>query len=229
MTPLALIGTLAVALISASSVLGSLDSDRQEMLDQHNQLRAAHNADPLTLDAGLNTLAQSWAEHLFKNNLFMHNDDRQGTGENIASCSGMPESHFNQICPATQASQAWYDEVEIYKNQPGSLDGSKGAVGHFTQLVWKGSQKVGFGVASGLSNGMYKKITVANYSPAGNLNMESAICANVELADGAGNGCATSSVCADKNHNGYCSDGFKFACNDSRYAWFRVDCQKLCG
>ena len=52
------------------------------------------------------------------------------------------------------------------------------------QLVWKGSKKVGFGVASGKVNGMYKKITVANYSPAGNMNIESSICANVDLADG---------------------------------------------
>ena len=52
-------------------------------------------------------------------------------------------------------------------------------------MVWKETDKVGFGVASALqSDGFYKKITVANYSPRGNMNSKSAICANVELADG---------------------------------------------
>jgi len=39
-------------------------------------------------------------------------------------------------------------------------------VGHFTQLVWRNSKRVGFGFAkTGNSKGM---IVVANYDPAGN-------------------------------------------------------------
>ena len=171
------------------------------MLKQHNKLRARHNAKALVLDKKLNALAQKWAEHLLKNDMFDHSPkgNRPGIGENLASCSAYPETHFNKKCPTTDASQEWYDEVEIYKNQPGSLkkpcsgDCSKCCVGHFTQLVWKESKRVGFGVAIGKVGKWYKKITVANYSPSGNSVLigheRESICNNVEFAHGAGNRC----------------------------------------
>ena len=50
-------------------------------------------------------------------------------------------------------------------------------------MVWKGSKKVGFGIAID-SEG--KRFTVANYYPPGNMNTQerSSMCGNVELADG---------------------------------------------
>jgi hypothetical protein len=43
------------------------------------------------------------------------------------------------------ATSAWYDEIKLYNwSKPGFSSGT----GHFTQVVWKGSQKVGFGFAS---------------------------------------------------------------------------------
>ena len=58
-----------------------------------------------------------------------------------------------------------YSEVTNYnfKKHEG-----KGTVGHFTQVVWKTSQKVGMGVAKKTKNGMNKVYVVARYSPAGN-------------------------------------------------------------
>lgn len=46
----------------------------------------------------LNTLAQGWAEELKDQNKFEHNENRRGTGENIAACSAGPESYFKQVC-----------------------------------------------------------------------------------------------------------------------------------
>jgi hypothetical protein len=34
--------------------------------------------------------------------------------------------------------------------------------------------------------------------------------------------------CTDKNARGYCSPKNKLACKDSRYPWFKDDCNKLC-
>ena len=58
-----------------------------------------------------------------------------------------------------------YDEIARYdfRNHRGN-----GTVGHFTQVVWKGSQRVGMGVAKVTRNGMNKVYVVARYSPAGN-------------------------------------------------------------
>ena len=49
-------------------------------------------------------------------------------------------------------------------------------------MVWKGSQKVGFGIATG-SDGMTR--VVAQYQPCGNMNFNSAsgAAANVDMAD----------------------------------------------
>ena len=67
-------------------------------------------------------------------------------------------------------------------------------IGIILQLVWKESRRVGFGVAIGkvgkFASGRdkYKKITVANYSPAGNSVLigheRESICKNVEFAYG---------------------------------------------
>lgn len=56
----------------------------------------------------------------------------------------------------------WYDEVKTYDyNKPGfSLQ-----TGHFTQVVWKGSTKLGFGSAK---VGDYTA-NVGLYSPPGNM------------------------------------------------------------
>ena len=40
--------------------------------------------------------------------------------------------------------------------------------GHFTQLVWKSTKTVGFGVSLGTSSGFNCVYLVANYAPPGN-------------------------------------------------------------
>lgn len=55
----------------------------------------------------------------------------------------------------------WYDEVQKYDyNKPGF----SAETGHFTQVVWKNSNKLGFGYAN--VNGY--TASVALYSPPGN-------------------------------------------------------------
>ena len=58
---------------------------------------------------------------------------------------------------------SWYEEIKDYNfNNPRQ---KTGVVGHFTQLVWKGSEQVGIGCAQS-SDGAY--YVTANYYPAGN-------------------------------------------------------------
>lgn len=57
----------------------------------------------------------------------------------------------------------WYDEVRLYnfRNQGFSMN-----TAHFTQLVWKNSKEVGFGLAQA-NDGVY--YFVASYFPGGNM------------------------------------------------------------
>jgi len=206
----------------------SLDSDRQALLELHNEYRATHGAPALRLDSTLNDDAQAYAEKLLRGQASGHDTaelNAKSQGENLFwgwGSRGPPET--------LQAGQSWYDEVELYDfDNPGFSS----ATGHFTQLVWKASTKVGFGVAS---DGNQKHV-VARYTPRGNSgNSAQQYEANVLPArstgtdGGSGSGSGGSSTCVDINANGFCQDQFKWACNDGRYSsWFVPDCQKLCG
>jgi hypothetical protein len=58
---------------------------------------------------------------------------------------------------------SWYDEIKLYNfNRPGFAM----ATGHFTQVVWKGSQKLGIGF--GVTSDGKSVYIVAQYSPPGN-------------------------------------------------------------
>ena len=63
-----------------------------------------------------------------------------------------------------QTTDDWYKEIKLYNfNQPGFSM----STGHFTQVVWKGSQKLGLGYAlTGDGKTLY---VVAQYSPPGNI------------------------------------------------------------
>ena len=63
----------------------------------------------------------------------------------------------------SKATQSWYDEIKDYNfGKPGFSM----ATGHFTQVVWKGSNRLGVGIA--FANGNRKAVVVTNYSPPGN-------------------------------------------------------------
>lgn len=55
----------------------------------------------------------------------------------------------------------WYNEISLYNFAKGEFSS---ATGHFTQLVWKSSTKLGLGLAY---NGI-KYYVVANYQAPGN-------------------------------------------------------------
>jgi uncharacterized protein YkwD len=120
------------------------------VLDLHNKLRAIHGAAPLTWSARLSNTAQAWAKQCTLSH--SHNE----FGENLAW--GTKGAYT-----ATFFVQAWYDEVVHYDYARGEAkDGD--VIGHFTQLVWAGSTRVGCGLAQ---CGEWDYL-VCNYSPPGN-------------------------------------------------------------
>ena len=132
----------------------------ESALNMHNQYRAQHGAEPLTISQDLNKIAQDYANHIAKINQMVHSENKykgEILGENIYWCSGRP------IEGAAMTTE-WYDEIKDYNfNSPGFKNGT----GHFTQVVWKESKQVGFGYAQSSDGGYFG---VANYFPAGNMN-----------------------------------------------------------
>ncbi|XP_041793673.1 Golgi-associated plant pathogenesis-related protein 1-like [Chelmon rostratus] len=131
-------------------------SFQQEFLKAHNDYRAKHNAPPMTLSSELNATAQRWADHLLASNSMGHSNTDDG--ENV----------YNMFSSATikltgkEAVDSWYSEIKDYSwSRPGNSD----ETGHFTQVVWKESTKLGVGMAT---NGN-KAFVVGQYRPAGNM------------------------------------------------------------
>ena len=154
---------------------------RQEMLDAHNYYRARHCVPPLVNDTNLTVAAQNYSDYLIRTNKFVHSGVDEG--ENLAAYSNTGgitgytgKNHFCQAFELKLISlytigqwptDRWYNEVSLYNyNQPGFTT----ATGHFTQLVWKDSTRLGVGISYNVNR--TRVVVVARYSPPGNYEGE---------------------------------------------------------
>ncbi|KAM4523075.1 GLIPR1-like protein 1 [Fundulus diaphanus] len=152
----------------------------QEFIDEcvreHNQARsavlpAASDMLYMSWDEALAVTARAWARRCdFRHNIYLK-DVRQvhptfpSVGENI--WTGYPPSIFN----IKGAIQSWVDEKKVYNYQDNSCTG---VCGHYTQVVWAKSYKVGCAVQvcpDGVKNfdPHQGAIFVCNYAPGGNM------------------------------------------------------------
>lgn len=131
---------------------------QEEALKAHNEYRQKHHSPILTLNNDLNRIAQNYANKISKINSLDHsNNEYKGEplGENIYMCQGMEPT-------GTDMTKAWYDEINKYIfNSKKFISGT----GHFTQIVWKNTKEVGFGIAKSNDGSFF---CVANYFPCGN-------------------------------------------------------------
>lgn len=145
-----------------------------DCLVEINKYRKQHDALPLRWNAGLQYNAQNWADHLAQNGA-LENDfegiEKLNQGEAVAYLSP-PEKKCRTFppkrdCYACRTSiETWYNESKYYNYKTGySVDGQRQVL-HFTQLVWKGTVKVG--IATAVSR-RYGVITVARFHPRGNI------------------------------------------------------------
>lgn len=127
---------------------------KNESLNAHNKYRKDHGAPPLKWSSKLQNNAQKWANELAKKQSLQH-ANQQEEGENLSYVMG-------KELTAQYACDMWYNEIKDYNyNRPGFSS----ATGHFTQVVWVGSEELG--VAKAVSpNG--KQYIVARYYPPGN-------------------------------------------------------------
>ena len=150
---------LAPLLTGTSSASGSFE---QRVLAAHNAERAKLGIAPLRWDPALAGSAQRWADRLAASGRFEHapENPRAPEGENLwAGTRGYfaPEAMVD----------AWVREKRYF--QPGvfpdnSTTGRVEDVGHYTQLVWRGTGEVGCARAASAR----EDILVCRYADAGN-------------------------------------------------------------
>ncbi|XP_048338872.1 serotriflin-like [Sphaerodactylus townsendi] len=154
--------------LSQPDALGTISADQlMEIIDLHNALR--RNVDPpaknmlkMSWNEEAAANAQAWADECTLN----HSPKarrvvgRNQCGENLFMSSG-PSNWTNAII-------SWYNENKFFKHGVGATP--EGAViGHYTQMAWYSTYKMGCGSAYCPNQPTFKYYYVCHYCPAGNI------------------------------------------------------------
>lgn len=160
-------GARIAALLAAGTLLvgASLPGLEQSLLYPHNSERARAALPPMQWDAGLAADAREWARYLAATGQFEHfeefSDDPNAQGENLWMGT---RSAFS---PETMVGH-WIEEKKDFK--PGvfpdnSRTGDLADVGHYTQIMWRDTSRVGCAIAADAEN----EYLVCRYSATGNV------------------------------------------------------------
>ncbi len=125
----------------------------------HNIARSELDLPPLAWSPELAAFAAAWADTLQRGGCDLQHRPRSGPdaqryGENIFSGSGFAPT-------AAQVVDAWVAERKDYDAKTGRC---RGVCGHYTQVVWRKSQRVGCAMAACGET----EVWVCNYDPPGN-------------------------------------------------------------
>jgi hypothetical protein len=158
----------AAALALAAPVLiggtGRLTSLDERLLAAHNRERTGAGIPALAWDPVLAAEAASWGRQLAASGEFEHAPDRGGEdpqGENL--WAGTPGAYAPE-----EMVDGWIEEKKHFR--PGrfpdnSATGDFADVGHYTQLMWRESDRVGCALAAGKD----EEVLVCRYRTAGNV------------------------------------------------------------
>ncbi|WEK44533.1 MAG: CAP domain-containing protein [Candidatus Sphingomonas colombiensis] len=134
------------------------------MLRGHNEERATLGLPPLIWDENLVTAARVYATEMAQTGRFAHAEQPQGPGrqgENL--WTGTREAYrFDEMLGH------WLSERRFYVNTttPGfSNTGRWQDASHYSQIVWRGTQRIGCAMASNHAN----DFLACRYSPPGNV------------------------------------------------------------
>jgi hypothetical protein len=134
----------------------------QRLLDTHNAERERVGVPALQWDAKLAGEAQAWAREMARRQKMTHADPaaRRGAGENLWMGT---KGYYT----AEEMIDTFVEEKRFFRRgtfPDVSTTGQWRDVGHYTQLIWRGTEKVGCAVAAGGGQDWL----VCRYWPAGN-------------------------------------------------------------
>lgn len=144
-------------------------AQRDSVLREHNRVRADVGVGPLEWSAEIADYAQAWADHLAATSCELHHrselrrQDGKNYGENLAA-QGF--SGGDSGWDPGNGVIMWEGEKPHYKG--GVIGADWYAAGHYTQVVWRNSKRVGCGVATCSGRGWNWAILACNYDPPGN-------------------------------------------------------------
>ena len=161
-------GVMARYSASVAADTGSAfsEDEAKALVDFHNNKRKEVNVPPVAWSKDLAAFAQEWADHVAETGKVEHRprdgDFKQKYGENMAWGTG----DFG----VADAAALWYAEKKAYDAGKQRIPEDLQAIGHYTQMVWKTTTKIGAGKAV-VKKGDLKGYTVVvcNYDPPGNL------------------------------------------------------------
>lgn len=134
------------------------------MMQSHNQARARTGAPALVWDAGLARDAATYANSMARTGRFAHDNQSERSarqGENL--WMGTRNAY-----PQTEMVGSWVEEDRYFKRgifPENSTTGSWHDIGHYTQIIWPTTKRVGCAMAN---SGAFDYL-VCRYSPAGNV------------------------------------------------------------
>jgi hypothetical protein len=161
---LAAAAALALAAPLLAGATGRLTSLDERLLAAHNRERSAEGVAPLAWDPALAAEAAAWGDELAASGSFEHDPDTDGEepqGENLwAGTKGAyaPEEMV----------EGWIEEKRHFRRgrfPDNSATGDFADVGHYTQLMWRDTGRVGCALARGAA----EEVLVCRYRTAGNV------------------------------------------------------------
>jgi uncharacterized protein YkwD len=174
MKPSSLAAAVGVVWLSSVPVHGQAFSvaEKETMVTAHNQVRCgvsptAQTMPPVVWDGALEATAQAWADGCrdidVPFGLIDHNPNRSDghpyyVGENIFASGGVTASPGPAVT-------AWAAESANYNYAANTCSG---VCGHYTQLVWANSRRIGC-ARSYCGALTYPSSIVCNYGPGGNV------------------------------------------------------------
>ncbi|KAH7703318.1 Protein C07A4.2 [Aphelenchoides avenae] len=164
---------------------------KQAVVQIHNRYRRRHDADDVDHDPSAERAAEAWAANLANRKMCLNHDPVRNYGENMFYFGF--EYFTDPISMAEAAVKSFYIEGRGYNYNGFTRDFYR--TGHFTQLIWRATRRVGVGVAIRRFEGhrtnqcmptrpAYLIYIVVKYDPKGNVLKREAYLDNVRPARG---------------------------------------------
>ena len=160
-----------IIIISPFLCFSQLTQDQKKALKVHNDARDDVGTPPLVWSEKLEKQALLYAKILARKDEKQNmKHSKTNDGENM-TYSYSAEIRDGIITPSisptplTDASVGWYEEIKDYRYSKIKRRRIGPPIGHYTQMVWKNTKKVGIAYAVSKKGSVY---VVARYFPAGN-------------------------------------------------------------
>ena len=160
---------LVLTLGATCAQAGGVDS--AAIVAAHNKWRAQVGVGKLSYSPALAASSQAWADNLKQSNQcrMRHSSPDGKYGENLYWASAVVWSDGRrelQKVPSAKPVDSWGSEIHDYDYASNSCKPGK-MCGHYTQMVWKTSTRVGCAIA--VCEDSREQVWVCQYQPAGNV------------------------------------------------------------